>query len=289
MESIQKSLEAQFLRIDGYHLLEKMFTSAVVVLAAVIGLRILHKIIDGVFNENKQGIEPRETRRLITLNNVVKTAANACVWTVVILIILGQFMDVGSLLAVAGVGTLAIGFGAQGVVEDIMSGFVIVFENQFSVGDYVTIDETHYGIVETIGIRTSSIREFTGGLFIIHNGKIDRLVNYSKGHIKAAVDISVAYEENIDNVLEVLNAVCSEVFESHEELFNTRPEVLGVTRLDPSGMVIRIISDEDATNKFQAEIILRQNIKKAFDEKGIEIPYNKSIVYTKTAEVNGGN
>ena len=206
------------------------------------------------------------------------------IWTVAVLIILGQFMDVSSLLAVAGVGTLAIGFGAQGIVEDVMSGFVIVFENQFCVGDYVIIDEDHYGIVEAIGMRTTNIREFDGGLFIIHNGKIDRLTNYSKGHIKATVDIGISYEEDISKVTDILNDICKELFESHEELFKTCPEVIGVTDMGPMAMNIRISCDEDAASKFKAETVLRQRIKEVFSEKGIEIPYNKSIIYTRESD-----
>lgn len=289
MENLWKSFDAMILEIDGSHFLEKIIFSVIILVAVLISLKVLYGIADRVFNDEKPGIEAREARRLVTLNKVVKTFTRATVWIVATIMILGQFMDVASLLAVAGIGTLAIGFGAQGIVEDVMSGFVIVFENQFSVGDYITIDESHYGIVESIGIRTSSIREFTGGLFIIHNGKIDRLVNFSKGHIKAAVDVSVAYEENIDKVIDILNTVCTEVYESHEDLFNTPPEVLGVTSLDPSGMNIRIISDEDATGKFQAEIILRQKIKEAFDKNNIEIPYNKSVIYYKEPKGNNGN
>lgn len=289
MENLWNSLDAMILAIDGSHLLEKLIISVIILVAVVISLKVLYGITNRVFNDEKPGIDPREARRLVTLNKVVKTFTRATIWIVAIIMILGQFMDVASLLAVAGIGTLAIGFGAQGIVEDVMSGFVIVFENQFSVGDYIIIDESHYGIVESIGIRTSSIREFTGGLFIIHNGKIDRLVNFSKGHVKAAVDVSIAYEENIDKVIDILNTVCSEVYEGHEDLFNTPPEVLGVTRLDPSGMNIRIISDEDATGKFQAEIILRQKIKEAFDKNNIEIPYNKSVIYYKDSKENNGN
>lgn len=289
MKNLWKSFETMILQIDGSNFLEKIIITVVIMAVAAIGIKVLYGVVDRIFNDDKPGIEPREARRLVTLNKVVKTFARATIWIVAFILILGQYMDVGSLLAVAGIGTLAIGFGAQGIVEDVMSGFVIVFENQFSVGDYITIDESHYGIVESIGIRTTTVREFTGGLFIIHNGKIDRLVNFSKGHIKAAVDVSVAYEENIDKVTDILKAVCSEVYESHENLFNTPPEVLGVTRLDPSGMNIRIISDEDATGKFQAEIILRQKIKEAFDKNGIEIPYNKSVVFYKESKENNGN
>lgn len=275
-------------QFDFNNLFQKGIITLFVLIAVFISLRIIFGVINRVFDENRSGLEPREVRRVITLNNVAKTAIKTGVWTAATLIILGQFMDVGSLLAVAGVGTLAIGFGAKGIVEDVMSGFVIVFENQFSVGDYVIIDDDHYGIVETIGIRTTSVREFDGGLFIIHNGKIDQLVNYSKGHIKAVVDVSVAYEEDINKVLNVLDEICEDLYLNHEDLFKIRPEVQGVTRLDPSAVNIRISCDEDASSKFTAETVLRQRIKEVFQEKEIEIPYTKSIVYTREPAINAG-
>ncbi|KAF5072763.1 Small-conductance mechanosensitive channel [anaerobic digester metagenome] len=298
MEYLTTSFSSYLNQFDFSHLLQKCLVSGIVLIAVVISIKITFGIVDRIFDGEKAGLEPRDARRIVTLNHVTKTAARASIWTLAGLIILGQFINVGSLLAVAGVGTLAIGFGAQGIVEDVMSGFVIVFENQFSVGDYVIIDETHYGIVETIGMRTTSVREFNGGLFIIHNGKIDRLVNYSKGHIKAIVEVSIAYEENIDKVMTILEEICTDLYENHEELFKIRPEVQGITRLDPSAVVIRVVCEEDAASKFAAENLLRQRIKTVFDEKGIEIPYNKTVIYNqnsvkmmdkKEAEVKYGN
>lgn len=298
MEYLTTSFSSYLNQFDFSHLLQKGLVSGIVLIAVVISIKITFGIVDRIFDGEKAGLEPRDARRIVTLNHVTKTAARASIWTLAGLIILGQFINVGSLLAVAGVGTLAIGFGAQGIVEDVMSGFVIVFENQFSVGDYVIIDETHYGIVETIGMRTTSVREFNGGLFIIHNGKIDRLVNYSKGHMKAIVEVSIAYEENIDKVMTILEEICTDLYENHEELFKIRPEVQGITRLDPSAVVIRVVCEEDAASKFAAENLLRQRIKTVFDEKGIEIPYNKTVIYNqnpvrtmdkKEAEVKYGN
>jgi len=272
MENLWKAFEAMLLQIDGSNLLEKLIISIVVLLGVAISLRVFYGITDRIFNENKLEIEPREARRLVTLNNVVKAFTKTSVWIVAILMILGQYMDVGSLLAVAGIGTVAIGFGARGIVEDIMSGFVIIFENQYSVGDYITIDEIHYGIVESIGIRTTTIREFTGGLFIIHNGKIDRLVNFSKGHIKAVVDIVVANKEDLNRVIDMINIVCIDVYESHEDLFKTCPVVIGVTKMDQTGMIIQVVADEEASSKVKAEIILRQKIKEIFDKNDIDMP-----------------
>ncbi|MGL4607644.1 MAG: mechanosensitive ion channel family protein [Eubacteriaceae bacterium] len=274
--------------INKGNFLEKLLITILVFIVVLVSIRICFKIINRIFNTEKTEMEPREIRRLTTLNKVVKTFVRASLWTIGILVILGQFMDVASLLAVAGVGTLAIGFGAQGIVEDVMSGFVIVFENQFSVGDYINLDADHYGIVESIGIRTTSIRELNGGLYIIHNGKIDRLTNYSKGDIKAIVDVAVAYEENVEHVINLLDRVCEEVYNNHEALFKGKPEVIGVTRLDPSAMNIRIIADEDASTKVKAETLLRKRIKECFDEEGVEIPYNKSVILTKGESKKNG-
>ncbi len=289
MEYLTSSFTSYINQFDFSHLLQKGLLSAIVLIAVLISLKITYEIVDRVFDGEKPGLEARDSRRIVTLNHVTKTAARASIWTLAGLIILGQFINVGSLLAVAGVGTLAIGFGAQGIVEDVMSGFVIVFENQFSVGDYVIIDETHYGIVETIGIRTTCIREFNGGLFIIHNGKIDRLVNYSKGHIKAFVDVSIAYEEDINRVLALLEDICEDLYQNHEELFKVRPEVLGVTRLDPVAVNIRISCDEDAASKAMAENVLRHRIKEMFQEQGIEVPYNKSVILNRESIRNTGS
>jgi small conductance mechanosensitive channel len=284
MDYLINNYESFAAKINLTSLMEEILVSLVVLLVAFVSIKIIFGIVNRVFNSLKAGIDQRESRRVVTLNHVTKTVVKAGIWTVAILIILGQFMDVSSLLAVAGVGTLAIGFGAQGIVEDVMSGFVIVLENQFCVGDYVIIDEDHYGIVEAIGMRTTNVREFDGGLFIIHNGKIDRLKNFSKGHIKATVDVGISYEEDIARVTEILNGICKELFESHEELFKTCPEVIGVTEMGPLAMTVRISCDEDAASKFKAETVLRQRIKEVFHEKGIEIPYNKSIIYTTESE-----
>ncbi|AFA50277.1 mechanosensitive ion channel family protein [Acetobacterium woodii] len=281
MTYLTNSFSSFIKQIDFSNLTQKGLITLLVLIIVVVTLKITYNIVDRVFNDNRGNLEPREARRITTLNHVTKATVKASVWTLAVMVILGQFINVTSLLAVAGVGTLAIGFGAQGIVEDVMSGFVIVFENQFSVGDYVIIDETHYGIVETIGMRTTSVREFNGGLFIIHNGKIDRLINYSKGDMKAIVNVGIAYEEDINQVIGVLEELCQELHENHEELFKNRPEIQGVTQLDASAVNIRIVCDEDVSSKFAAENYLRQRIKEVFDEKGIEIPYHKTVIYTR--------
>lgn len=265
--------------VERVNIVQKGLSVVITLVLLLICLKINDFVLKRIFRTHKKDLTVAEEKRIITLRHASETFMHATLYIVALLMILSYFIDVGALLAVAGVGTLAIGFGAQGLVEDLMSGFVIIWENQFCVGDYVTFDNNHYGVVESIGVRTTSIRELDGGLYIIHNGKIDRLINHSKGTIKAIVDVGVAYEENIDHVVAVLSQICEEVYNANNELFIGKPEVLGVTRMDPSAMNIRIIADEDAARKVKAETALRKRIKEVFDAQGIEIPYSKYVVY----------
>lgn len=270
--------------IKSVNMTEKAISIVITLILLLISLRVTDVILKRIFNEKKEGLTNSEIKRIITLKKVSRTFIRGAFYIITVLILISYFVDVGAILAVAGVGTIAIGLGARALVEDLMSGFVIVFENQFCVGDYVTLDNDHYGIVESIGIRTTAIRQLDGSLFIIHNGQINELVNYSKGTIKAIVDVGVAYEENIDNVMAVLKEVCDDVYDADNSLFIGRPEVLGVTRMDPSSMNIRIMADEDAARKVKAETALRKRIKEVFDERQIEIPYNKYVVYSDELE-----
>ncbi|WP_337960997.1 mechanosensitive ion channel family protein [Caloramator sp. mosi_1] len=118
--------------------------------------------------------------------------------------------DIKTVIAVTGVAGVAIGFGAQNLVKDIISGVFILFEDQFAVGDYVVIDGLS-GFVETIGIRVTKLRDFSGDLHIIPNGTISKVTNKTRGNMRALVDVDIAYEEDIDHAISVIKEVCEEV------------------------------------------------------------------------------
>lgn len=257
---------------------EKIISIAVTLIAFFIISRLLNFAINRIFNENRKQLSDREVKRMLTLKKSVKSFSRAALLIVMGLIIMSFFFDVSALLAVAGVGTLAIGFGAQGLVEDVMSGFVIVFENQFDVGDYVEI-EGHYGMVEVIGVRTTSIRELAGSLFIIHNGKIDRMVNYSKGMIIAGIDVGVAYDADIEQAMVVIKEVGEELCRDYPDIFPNPPDAFGVTNLGSSSVTIRVSVNTYAAQKPRAEAKMRQAVKAAFHRQGIEIPYDQIVVY----------
>ncbi|MDO4287644.1 MAG: mechanosensitive ion channel family protein [Eubacterium sp.] len=270
--------------IDHVNLVEKGVSVLVTVIVFLILRRVCDAVIRRIFDEQKRGSTPQEEKRIITLRKTTATFTHTALLICAALMILSFFIDVGALLAVAGVGTLAIGFGAQGLVEDVMSGFVIIFENQFAVGDYVTIDGTHYGVVEAIGVRTTRLRETDGSLYIIHNGKIDRLINHSKGAVKAQVAVDVAYGEDLDRVIRVLQDTCAAIYEGSPGLFSACPEVAGVTQLKASVVTVTLLADIDVSKKYRAENALRKAVKEAFDREGIAAPYDKYVVYSGDEE-----
>ncbi|NLJ99019.1 MAG: mechanosensitive ion channel family protein, partial [Tissierellia bacterium] len=184
-----------------------------------------------------------------------------------------------SILATAGIGGLAIGFGAQSLVKDIITGFFILFEDQFSVGDYISVGNLE-GIVEELGVRTTKLRDFSGELHIIPNSKVEIVTNKTRGAMRALVTISVAYEEDIDRVIDVLDRVCNEIRESNKNVVEG-PTILGISNLGESGIDLTIVAKTNPMEQWSVERQLRKNIKEAFDRENIEIPYSRLVLYNE--------
>ena len=185
---------------------------------------------------------------------------------------------IGPLLAGAGVVGLAIGFGAQGLVSDIVTGFFILLERQIDVGDYITV-ASYDGIVEEIGLRTTQIRGFDGTLHFIPNREINSVSNHSRGNMRALVDIGVRYDENIDQALGILNNVCNQF--QKDERFIDGPNVIGVQEFGTTQIVLRIIGKTVNNEQWGAERDIRKAILEAFDEHDIKIPHLQNVYIQK--------
>lgn len=275
-------------RIDPWLILEKAISLLVIALLTVVVLKIATHIIDRVFDKKKTDVDSSQMRRTVTLNNSTKTFIRSLILLAAVLIALSLFIDVGAIVAVAGVGTLAIGLGAKGLVEDLMAGFVIILENYFDVGDYVTI-ESQYGMIESIGIRTTTIRKTTGELFIIQNGQIDRVLNHSKGAILGTVRIDVSYDENLVQVFQILDHLMPRLYEERPELFMELPEVFGVSDTKPSSLEISIYAQCPAALKIRCEAYIRKRILETFVEENIAFPYEVITLQEPDKEGNKGN
>lgn len=244
-----------------------------------ITLRFGFFLIDRFLSVKEGKKNKKDPRHIRTLNRLLKSML-----TYVLLFVLGTMflsllgIPIASILAGAGILGLAIGFGAQSLVKDFISGFFILFENQYAVGDMVKAGSAE-GIVEEIGLRTTVIKAFSGEFFIIPNGKIDTVVNYSRGSMRVRVVVSIAYEENINEALAVLQNVCDQVTKEYDGVADP-PKPLGVSDLGESGIDIMIVGRAQPMMQWGLERMLRKRIKEAFDEAGIEIPYPKRVIYT---------
>lgn len=278
---IRKTLDILIRKVNIDSIIEKIisiiFISIIMYFSIKIGNKIIQKFVDKqVASKMSFSLEPQKA---ITIGEVLKSILK---YTVYIVGIGSMLYDVLAKIPVAVVsaGGFAIGLGAQSLVKDLINGFFILFEDQYGVGDHVTIQE-FTGIVESIGIRTTVLRDFTGDLHLIPNGAILEVTNHSRGDIRFIVDVEIAYEENIDEAISVIKKVNSVFEEKHKEKLRGKIEVLGVFSLNASGVTIRVIGRAVPLSQWEMERELRKDIKEALDKAGIEIPYPVTKVINK--------
>lgn len=227
--------------------------------------------------QNQRGMHPGRTKTLEKLTINIFTYS---LIFVLITIIIGIFeYDIAPLIAGAGIVGLAVGFGAQGLVSDVVTGFFILLEKQIEVDDYVTTAGLD-GVVEEVGLRTTKLRGFDGTLHYIPNRQITNVSNHSRGTMRALVDISIAYDENIEEVIKILQQACDE-FAREEEVIKEGPNVLGVQNFGASDVIIRIIAKTDNMSQWEIERKLRHRLKETLDQHGIEIPFPHQVYIEK--------
>ncbi len=244
---------------------------------SIIVIKIGNKFIERFMKENREN-NYIEEKKVKTLKLLLKSILKYVVYFFAAMIIL-SFLNVpiGSLIAGAGVLGVAIGFGAQNLVKDIINGFFILFESQFSVDDYIETAGVS-GIVEEIGFRTTKIRDLEGQLHIIPNSKITQVTNYSAGNMRVMVDIGISYNENIEEAIKVLQDMCEDIAEEKGDLITDGPQVLGVQELASSSVVIRIWAMTKPLQNWGISRYIRMCAKQVLDEAEIEIPYPHMVL-----------
>ncbi|WP_339145652.1 MULTISPECIES: mechanosensitive ion channel family protein [unclassified Sutcliffiella] len=238
------------------------------------------KIISRTFNRatERQGISLGRAKTLEKLT--INIFTYALIFFLVIMVLENVFaVETTAILAGAGVVGLAIGFGAQGIVSDVVTGFFLLLEKQVDVDDYVTT-AGFSGIVEEVGLRTTKIRDFDGSLHYVPNREISNLTNHSRGNMRALVDIGISYDDNIDTAIQVMQSVCDQVAAEDETIIEG-PNVVGVQGLGDSDVVIRIIAKTDNMQQWAVERKLRKTLKEALDANGIDIPFPHQVYIEK--------
>lgn len=266
-------------------ILGSIIKAITILVVAKISIKLIQKAID-VFFESQAKLKYKvDIPRVETMKGLMKSIIKYTIYFIAVTAIFRSFgTDVTALITAAGIGGLAFGFGAQNLVRDVITGFFILFEDQFGVGDYVEIDGTG-GIVEEMALRVTKIRDFNGDLNTIPNGEIKKVTNRSMGNMRAWVNISIAYEEDIDNAIAVLQEACRILKEENDTIVEG-PTVLGVTNLGDSDVALSIIAKTTSMQQWSTERKMRKAFKEAFDKAGIEIPYPRR--YLISEEKNAG-
>jgi small conductance mechanosensitive channel len=189
-------------------------------------------------------------------------------------------IQIGPILAGAGIVGLAVGFGAQYLIKDIITGLFIILENQYRIGDVIKIDSTE-GTVEKITMRLTTLRDMSGTVHHIPHGEIKRVSNLSKTFARVNLDIGVSYSANLEKVIDVINRTGEEL--SRDPAFSdaiiSPPKFLRVNEFASSSVIVKIIGDTKPLRQWEVTGELRKRLKIAFDREGIEIPFPQVVVH----------
>jgi moderate conductance mechanosensitive channel len=241
-------------------------------------IRIGKLMIHNIFKIRNLSPLNTSDRREETLSRLLDNVLSYVVYFIAFMMILSVLgIDVKALIAGAGVVGLAVGFGAQSLVKDIISGFFIIVEDQFSVGDHVRIGQ-YEGNVETIGLRTTKIKSWTGELHILPNGSIIEVTNFSINNSIAVVDIAIAYGEDIAKAEKVIEDTIQFMPAQYEELVKA-PELLGIQTMGATEVVLRVVAETQPMKQAAVSRNIRRDIKLQLDENGIKAPNPRVVMY----------
>jgi moderate conductance mechanosensitive channel len=229
------------------------------------------------------GARLRRTQRADALGALISSVVTVVVWVLAAFLILAEVgLNLAPLVAGAGVVGLAVGFGAQDLVKDFLSGVFMLAEDQFGVGDLVDVGEAT-GVVESVSLRTTRIRDVQGTLWHVPNGEIRRVGNSSQQWARSLLDIGVAYDTDIDTAIDVIERVANAMAEEegYREQFLDAPDVWGVQNLGADAVDIRLVIKTQPGKQWAISRELRRRIKAAFDATGIEIPFQQRTMWIR--------
>jgi small-conductance mechanosensitive channel len=263
------------LRLDDPELIRKLLQTAVILALAWLAMRLLRALARRIERAARDHDPTRVSdaeRRGRTLAGLMQSVGTAVITIVALLTVLDLFVNVAPLLAGLGVVALAFSLGAQGLVKDFIGGFFILLEHQFRVGDVVRIAGVE-GTVERLTLRSTTLRDGYGVSHFVANGQITVVSNLTRQWSRAVVDVTVAYREDVDRVLSLLQEEVRQFAEdpAWKPMVSGEPRVAGVERLAEAGVMLRLWVDLYPGTQSDAERELRRRIKNRFDREGIEI------------------
>ncbi len=232
----------------------------------------------------------RRVQRAKTMGDLLKSVITGVLVAVFGTMILSQVgVDIAPIIASAGILGVALGFGAQSLVKDFLSGVFMIFEDQFGVGDVVDVGEA-VGTIEAVSLRVTRLRDLDGTVWYVPNGEILRVGNKSQNWSRAVVDIGVGYDEDLARAKRVLAEVAHDMWEDEDfrSVIIEEPEVTGVEALTPDAITLRVLVKTAPLEQWGVARELRQRIKARFDHEGIEIPFPQRVVWHREGRPRGG-
>ncbi|MCX7842740.1 MAG: mechanosensitive ion channel family protein [Clostridia bacterium] len=236
--------------------------------------------------EKQKSFKYLETKRLDTMSTLLVSVFRYGVYVIAAVIILSDVFDLKSVLAAAGIGGIALGFGAQSLIRDVISGFFIILEDQYVVGDLITIDGLT-GTVEEMELRITRLRNMNGDLYIIPNGEIKKVINHTRGNKAVIVDIPVAYSADVNMVFQLAERVCADMDGKYDKIVE-QPKVLGITELGKESMNLRIFAKTLPNEQWEIERIIRLKIKEEFEKNNVEFFEKNKIIKYEGGSATGG-
>lgn len=301
----------ELLGIAAAWLIGKPLAILMLLLIGFVARWLLHRLIDRVTTRAATGVMPRSfvrgrlgkagekvlvtpavshasarrEQRAKTMGSLLKSVVTGVIGTMVVIMAISELgYDVAPLIASAGILGVALGFGAQSLVKDFLSGIFMIFEDQYGVGDVIDAGEAS-GTVEAVSLRVTRLRDVDGTVWYVRNGEIIRIGNMSQNWARTVLDVPVAYSEDLHRVRAVLKDVAHDLWddEDYEGKIIEEPEVWGVQSLTPDSVLVRVVLKTAPLEQWDVAREMRERVKARFDYEGIEIPLPQRVVWHRDA------
>lgn len=265
-----------------------LISSVLIVVSAALGLVVVHFLSRRILRVacSTKGLHEERRQQLVTLTHILRWVADIVIIVVALLMLLSAFnINITPLLAGAGVAGLAVSLGAQTLIQDLIGGFLILVENQYTVGDVIQVGDVSGG-VERLTLRATYLRDISGRLHIVPNGEVRVVSNLTKEWSRALVDVGVAYEENLERVLHVLEATAEEF--AHDPAFEPQllepPQVMGPISLGDWAITVRVMVKTQPGKQWGVARELQKRILATCEREDITLPYPRQEVWVRGGE-----
>lgn len=285
LELIRDQLAGHFIELLLYakenagHIIWELLGIVLIFVIARGALAVVSHFTSRAMEHGHKRLDEFHSRRVDSIMTLTRSAARYFIYFVALMLVLAQFGGdkvQKVLLAVGSIAGIAFGFGAQNLVQDVVTGMFMMFENQFSVGDYIQTEDA-VGTVQAIAVRVTYLRSLKGDQIIIPNGSIGRVINYTRGSYMAVITVSVSYEQDTRQVIQVIDEILAEYAEEHRDLIEEPPMVRGIDSFGASTVDLGIICRVKPMKQMEVERGMRLAIKEGFDSRGLEFPYPRLV------------